>query len=297
MAEKIAFVGLGIMGKPMAKNLIEGGYELYVYDLFPEPVIELEKVGATGCKSAAEASSNANITVTMVQDGPQAESAITGKGGVIEGASNGHLVVDMSSIAPGVSQRIGKACDDNGVNFLDAPVSGGEPFAISGELAIMVGGSAEHFEQPKPLFDILGKSAILCGAHGAGQVTKLANQICVGANIHALAEALTLAAKSGVNPETVYKAKAGRLAGTNVITANAPMMVDRNFEPGYRIELHYKDINNAMEAARDLNLPLQVTSNLQQVLTSLMIQGEGKSDHSAIAKYVEQLAGVEIKKH
>ena len=297
MAEKIAFVGLGIMGKPMAKNLIEGGYELYVYDLFPEPVIELEKVGATGCKSAAEASSNANITVTMVQDGPQAESAITGKGGVIEGASNGHLVVDMSSIAPGVSQRIGKACDDNGVNFLDAPVSCGEPFAISGELAIMVGGSAEHFEQAKPLFDILGKSAILCGAHGAGQVTKLANQICVGANIHALAEALTLAAKSGVNPETVYKAIAGGLAGSNVINAKAPMMVDRNFEPGFRIELHYKDINNAMEAARDLNLPLQVTSNLQQVLTSLMIQGEGKSDHSAIAKYVEQLAGVEIKKH
>ena len=138
MAEKVAFVGLGIMGKPMAKNLIEGGYELYIYDLFPEPVIELEKVGAKGCKSAAEASSNANITVTMVQDGPQAESAITGKGGVIEGASNGHLVVDMSSIAPGVYQRIGKACDDNGVNFLDAPVSGGEPFAISGELAIMV---------------------------------------------------------------------------------------------------------------------------------------------------------------
>ena len=135
------------------------------------------------------------------------------------------------------------------------------------------------------------------GKASSGQATKLANQICVGANIHALAEALTLAAKSGVNPETVYKAIAGGLAGSNVINAKAPMMVDRNFEPGFRIELHYKDINNAMEAARDLDVPLQVTSNLQQVLTSLMIQGEGKSDHSAIAKYVEQLAGVEIKKH
>jgi|TARA_B110000263_G_scaffold75033_1_gene65483 2-hydroxy-3-oxopropionate reductase len=297
MGEKIAFIGLGIMGKPMAKNLIKEGYELYVYDLFPEPVSELVKEGATGCKSAAEASSNTNITLTMVQDGPQAESAIAGKGGVIEGVSKGHLVIDMSSIAPGVSQRIGEICDKNGVNFLDAPVSGGEPFAISGDLAIMVGGSAGDFEQAKPLFDILGKSAILCGKHGAGQVTKLANQICVGANIHALAEALTLAAKSGVNPETVYKAIQGGLAGSNVINAKAPMMVDRNFEPGFRIELHYKDINNAMEAARDLNLPLQVTSNLQQVLTSLMIQGEGKSDHSAIAKYVEQLAGIEIKKH
>ncbi|MBC78283.1 MAG: 2-hydroxy-3-oxopropionate reductase [Chloroflexi bacterium] len=297
MAEKIAFVGLGIMGKPMAKNLMEAGYELYVYDLFPDPVSELEKEGATGCKSAAEASSNANITVTMVQDGPQAESAILGEGGVADGASKGHLVVDMSSIAPGVSQRIGKGCSEKGINFLDAPVSGGEPFAISGDLAIMVGGAADDFEQAKPLFDILGKSAILCGEHGAGQITKLANQICVGANIHALAEALALAAKAGVNPETVYKAIQGGLAGSNVINAKAPMMVDRNFEPGFRIELHYKDINNAMEAARDLNIPLQVTANLQQVLTSLVTKGEGKSDHSAIAKHVEELADVEIKKH
>ena len=295
MAEKIAFIGLGIMGKPMAKNLMKAGYELYVYDLFPEPVAELEKEGAKGCKSAAEASSN--TTITMVQDGPQAESAILGENGVADGASKGHLVVDMSSIAPGVSQRIGAGCSEKGINFLDAPVSGGEPFAISGELAIMVGGSADDFEQAKPLFDILGKSAILCGQHGAGQVTKLANQICVGANIHALAEALALAAKSGVNPETVYKAIQGGLAGSNVINAKAPMMVDRNFEPGFRIELHYKDINNAMEAARDLNIPLQVTANLQQVLTSLVTKGEGKSDHSAIAKHVEDLAGVEIKKH
>jgi len=297
MAEKIAFVGLGIMGKPMAKNLMKAGYELYVYDLYQDPVSELEKEGATGCKSAAEASSNTNITITMVQDGPQAESAILGDGGVAEGASKGHLVVDMSSIAPGVSQRIGKGCSEKGINFLDAPVSGGEPFAISGDLAIMVGGSADDFEQAKPLFDILGKSAILCGEHGAGQITKLANQICVGANIHALAEALALAAKAGVNPETVYKAIQGGLAGSNVINAKAPMMVDRNFEPGFRIELHYKDINNAMEAARDLNMPLQVTANLQQVLTSLVTKGEGKSDHSAIAKHVEELADVEIKKH
>ena len=216
---------------------------------------------------------------------------------MLEGASKGHLVIDMSSIAPGVSERIGKKCAEKGVSFLDAPVSGGEPFAISGDLAIMVGGSADNFEQAKPLFDILGKTSILCGSHGAGQITKLANQICVGANIHALAEALTLAAKAGVNPETVYKAIQGGLAGSNVINAKAPMMVERNFNPGFRIELHYKDINNAMEAARDLDVPLQVTANLQQVLTALVIEGEGKSDHSAIAKYVEKLAGIEIKKH
>ena len=297
MAEKIALVGVGIMGKPMAKNLLKAGYELSVYDLFPDPVKELEKEGAKGCKTGSEASSNANITITMVQDGPQAESAICGDGGVLEGASKGHLVIDMSSIAPGVSERIGKKCDEKGVSFLDAPVSGGEPFAISGDLAIMVGGAADNFEQAKPLFDVLGKTSILCGKHGAGQITKLANQICVGANIHALAEALTLAAKAGVNPETVYKAIQGGLAGSNVINAKAPMMVDRNFKAGFRIELHYKDINNAMEAARDLDVPLQVTANLQQVLTALVIQGEGKSDHSAIAKYVEKLAGIEIKKH
>ena len=209
----------------------------------------------------------------------------------------GAVYIDNTTASATIAREIYAYAKDNNFGSLDAPVSGGEPFAISGELAIMVGGSADDFEQAKPLFDILGKSAILCGKHGAGQVTKLANQICVGANIHALAEALALAAKSGVNPERVYKAIQGGLAGSNVINAKAPMMVDRNFEPGFRIELHYKDINNAMEAARDLNIPLQVTANLQQVLTSLVTKGEGKSDHSAIAKHVEDLAGVEIKKH
>ena len=297
MSERIGFVGLGIMGKPMAKNLVKAGYDLTVYNRSSKAVAELVQQGAKVGVSSADVASKSDITILMVPDSPDSKAVVLGKNGLLEGATAGDLIIDMSSIAPGVSREIHDRCNAKQVNFIDAPVSGGEPFAISGDLAIMVGGSAEDFEVAKPLFDILGKSSILCGAHGAGQVTKLANQICVGANIHALAEALTLAAKSGVNPETVYKAIAGGLAGSNVINAKAPMMVDRNFEPGFRIELHYKDINNAMEAARDLDVPLQVTSNLQQVLTSLMIQGEGKSDHSAIAKYVEQLAGVEIKKH
>jgi 2-hydroxy-3-oxopropionate reductase len=295
MAEKIGFIGLGIMGKPMAKNLINAGYDLTVYDIFPDPVEELVEAGATSAGSCAEVASATDIVITMVQDGPQAKQAILGEGGIIQGASEGDLVVDMSSIAPGVSQELGAGLAEKNINFLDAPVSGGEPFAISGDLAIMVGGGAGDFERAKPLFDVVGKSAVLCGAHGAGNVTKLANQIVVGANIHGLAEALVLATAAGVNPQTVFEAIQGGLAGSNVMNAKAPMMISRNFEPGFRIELHYKDINNAMETARALNVPLQVTANLQQVLTALVVNGDGRNDHSGILRFVEQVAGVEVR--
>lgn len=295
MSMKVGFIGLGIMGKPMARNLMGAGYELTVYDIFDAPVQELAGEGAGSAPSCAAAADGADIIVTMVQDGPQARQAILGDGGVIEGAAAGSLVVDMSSIAPGISQEIGTGLAAKGVKFLDAPVSGGEPFAISGDLAIMVGGDASDFERAKPLFDVLGKSSVLCGGHGAGNVTKLANQIVVGANIHGLAEALVLATASGVNPQTVFEAIQGGLAGSNVMNAKAPMMIGRNFEPGFRIELHYKDINNAMETARELNVPLQVTANLQQVLTSLVVSGNGKDDHSGILKHVEAIAGVEVR--
>ncbi len=294
MAEKIGFIGLGIMGKPMAKNLINAGYDVTVYDVFPDPIDEMVEAGASAGSSCADVASKTDVVITMVQDGPQAKQAILGEGGVADGASEGDLVVDMSSIAPGVSQEIGAGLADSNINFLDAPVSGGEPFAISGDLAIMVGGGAADFERAKPLFDVLGKSAVLCGAHGAGNVTKLANQIVVGANIHGLAEALVLATAAGVNPQTVFEAIQGGLAGSNVMNAKAPMMISRNFDPGFRIELHYKDINNAMETARALNVPLQVTANLQQVLTALVVGGDGTNDHSGILRYVEQLAGVEV---
>ena len=295
MATQIGFIGLGIMGKPMARNLKAAGYDVTVYDVFEAPVKELGAEGFATASSCAEVASKTEIIVTMVQDGPQAKQAILGDGGVIEGASNGDLVVDMTSIAPGVSQEIGAGLSAKSINFLDAPVSGGEPFAISGDLAIMVGGSASDFERAKPLFDIVGKSSVLCGAHGAGNVTKLANQIVVGANIHGLAEALVLATAAGVNPQTVFEAIQGGLAGSNVMNAKAPMMIGRNFNPGFRVELHYKDINNAMETARELNVPLQVTANLQQVLTSLVVGGNGKDDHSGILKYVESVSGVEVR--
>ena len=293
MAEQIGFVGLGIMGKPMAKNLVKAGYSVTVFDAFsPAAMDELVANGASAVASSTEVARKCDITVVMVPDGPDSEAVVLGENGLLDGASAGDLIVDMSSIAPSYSQSIHAACAEKGVNFIDAPVSGGEPFAISGDLAIMVGGGANDFERAKPLFEVTGKSSVLCGAVGAGNVTKLANQIVVGANIHALAEALVLATKAGVNPETVFDAIKGGLAGSNVMNAKAPMMFERNFDPGFRIELHYKDINNAVQTANSLNLPLQVTTNLQQVLAALMEWGNGKNDHSAILHYVEQLSGV-----
>ncbi len=295
MAEKIGFVGLGIMGKPMAKNLVKAGYDVTVFDAFSAAAMdELVAEGASTASSSFEVASKVDVTVVMVPDGPDSEAVVLGANGLLEGASAGDLIVDMSSIAPSYSQSIHAACAEKGVNFLDAPVSGGEPFAISGDLAIMVGGGAGDFERAKPLFDVTGKSSVLCGAIGAGNVTKLANQIVVGANIHALAEALVLATKAGVNPETVFDAIKGGLAGSNVMNAKGPMMFERNFAPGFRIELHYKDINNAVATANELDLPLQVTANLQQVLAALMGWDEGQNDHSAILHYVEKLSGVTV---
>jgi len=294
MAERIGFVGLGIMGKPMAKNLVNAGFAVTVYNRSSAAVEELVAEGATAGASSADVASKSDITVLMVPDSPDSEAVVLGENGLLEGASSGDLIVDMSSIEPGVSQRIQAACAEKGVNFIDAPVSGGEPFAISGDLAIMVGGSASDFERAKPLFDVMGKSAVLCGDSGAGNVTKLANQIVVGANIHALAEALVLATKAGVNPETVFDAIKGGLAGSNVMNAKAPMMFERNFKPGFRIELHYKDINNAVKTSNELDLPLQVTANLQQVMKALVGWGEGGNDHSGILSYVEKLSGVEV---
>ena len=295
MAEQIGFVGLGIMGKPMAINLVKAGNAVTVYDAFSSAAMdEVVAAGATAASSSTDVAQKCDVTVVMVPDGPNSEAVVLGENGLLDGASAGDLIVDMSSIAPSYSQSIHAACAEKGVNFLDAPVSGGEPFAISGDLAIMVGGDANDFERAKPIFDVTGKSSVLCGAIGAGNVTKLANQIVVGANIHALAEALVLATKAGVNPETVFDAIKGGLAGSNVMNAKAPMMFERNFAPGFRVELHYKDINNAAKTANELGLSLQVTANLQQVFKALIEWGEGGNDHSAILSYVEKLTGVTV---
>ena len=296
MSERIGFIGLGIMGSPMAKNLINSDYEVCAYDIIED---NLNKVVASGAKKACcpkEVSENSDIVIVMVQNSPQSENAVLGGEGALEGASKGDLIIDMSSISPLVSQKISKECTKSGVNFLDAPVSGGEPGAIEGTLAIMTGGSSSDFERAQPIFDVLGASSVLCGDVGAGNFTKLANQMIVGANIHILSEALTLTTKAGLDPETVFNAIKGGLAGSNVMNTKAPMMYDRNFKPGFRIELHLKDITNAMETANEMQIPLQVTSNLHQVLKSLVLDGNGTDDHSGILKFVEKQSGIEVKK-
>jgi 2-hydroxy-3-oxopropionate reductase len=294
--ERIGVIGLGIMGKPMARNLMAAGHEVTVYDLFPEPVEELVTDGANLGTSPADVASKSDVTVVMVQNSPQSMTVALGENGIIEAADKGQLVVDMSSIAPLVSQQIGKELADAGIDFLDAPVSGGEPGAVAGTLAIMVGGTQAAFDRAAPIFDATGASAVLCGVVGAGGFTKLANQICVAANINALAEALVLTSKAGLNPETVFNAIKGGLAGSNVMNAKAPMMFERNFQAGFRIELHLKDINNAMDTAQQMGVPLQMSAQLQQVLQALYNEGNGTDDHAGILKYVEAMAKVEVKK-
>jgi len=296
MVEKIGFIGLGIMGSPMAKNLVEAGYEVTAYDIIEDNLNKVVTAGAKKACCAKEVSENSDIAITMVQNSPQSEAAILGDEGALSGANEGDLIIDMSSISPLVSQKIAKSCKNSGVNFLDAPVSGGEPGAIEGTLAIMVGGTSTDFERAKPIFEVLGASSVLCGEIGAGNFTKLANQMIVGANIHILAEALTLTSKAGLDPETVFNAIKGGLAGSNVMNTKAPMMFNRNFNPGFRLELHLKDITNAMETANELQIPLQVTANLHQVLKTLVLNGGGKDDHSGILKFVERQSGVEVKK-
>ncbi|MBM32648.1 MAG: 2-hydroxy-3-oxopropionate reductase [Chloroflexi bacterium] len=296
MKEKIGFVGLGIMGKPMASNLIDAEYSVNAYDLISDNVTSLIEKGIDSSSSPKEVSENSDVIIVMVQNSPQSEKAILGENGILNGASKGNLIIDMSSISPLVSQKISKECEKKGVDFIDAPVSGGEPGAIEGTLAIMVGGKSSSFERAKPIFETLGSSSVLCGDIGAGNFTKLANQIIVGANIHALSEALVLTTKAGLDPETVFNAIKGGLAGSNVMNTKAPMMFNRNFDPGFRIELHLKDITNAMQTANELNIPLQVTANLHQVLTSLVLNGKGKLDHSGILQFVEEQSTIEVKK-
>jgi len=293
---KIAFVGLGIMGKPMSKNLLKAGHSVVVFDVAPAPVADVVAAGGTAAKSSKEAASQADVIITMLPDGPEVEAAVLGPGGILEGAAKGSTVVDMSSISPVVAQKVGAACAAKGVEFLDAPVSGGEPKAIEGTLAIMVGGDAKTFEKIEPILRNMGASVTLTGPVGAGNVTKLANQIIVACNIAAMGEALTLATKAGLDPEVVFNAIKGGLAGSNVLNAKAPMVISRNFQPGFRIALHQKDLRNALLAAESMKVSLPLTSTVQNVLMALMNDGKGALDHSAIVTFTEKMAGVEIKK-
>ena len=287
--KQIGFIGLGIMGKPMAKNLIKAGFELQVHSRSNGPVKELVALGAKETGTPAECAKNMDAVVTMLPDGPDSESVILGENGVLDSAKKGAIIIDMSSIAPAISQKIAKSCETSGAEFLDAPVSGGEPGAIEGTLAIMVGGKQSVFDSSQSIFESVGSSYVLCGDYGAGNTTKLANQIIVATNIAAVGEALVLAKKAGLEPQKVFDAIKGGLAGSNVLNAKGPMMISGNFNPGFRIKLHHKDIRNSMLTGSDLGVSLPVTSLVQQIIVSLVNEGKGELDHSAIANFVEKI--------
>lgn len=293
---KIGFIGLGIMGRPMSKNLIKAGYKLVVYDINKEPVRELVSLGAEEGFSPKDVAERTDIIITMLPDSPQVKEVILGKDGVLEGAKKGSIIIDMSSIAPAVSKEIAVKAEERGVEFLDAPVSGGEPKAIDGTLAIMVGGKKEVLDKCYDILSKMGSSIVHCGEVGAGNITKLANQIIVALNIAAMSEALVLGTKAGVDPETIYKAIRGGLAGSTVLDAKAPKVIARDFSPGFKIDLHIKDLRNALSTAHEIGVPLPLTSQIMEILQALKVDGKGLSDHSAIIQFYEKLAKIEVKK-
>ncbi|MBW8384015.1 MAG: 2-hydroxy-3-oxopropionate reductase [Youngiibacter sp.] len=296
MNKKIGFIGLGIMGRPMAKNLLKAGYSLKVYDLNKSAVADLVSSGAEECASISEVARDCSLIITMLPNSPHVKAVVLGEGGILESAAEGTLVVDMSSIAPDASKEMEKALSEKKLRMIDAPVSGGEPKAIDGSLAIMVGGSEVDFNEAKPLFDVMGASALLVGPIGSGNTCKLTNQIIVALNIAALSEGLLLAKKAGADVEKVFNAIKGGLAGSTVMNAKAPMILEGNFKPGFKVDLHIKDLTNALDTGAAAGAPLPLTASVQQMLQVLKADGEGQSDHSAIARYYEKVSGTAIRK-
>ncbi len=294
--KKISFIGLGIMGKPMAKNLIKAGYSLQVYDIVKSAVDEVAAAGAKGCSSIKEAVEGCDYIITMLPNSPHVKSVALGEGGIADHAKKGALLIDMSSIAPSASKEIYDELAKKGIRMIDAPVSGGEPKAIDGTLAIMVGGNEKDFEEAKEFFDVMGSSAVLVGPIGSGNTCKLTNQIIVALNIAAVSEGLMLAKRAGADPEKVFNAIRGGLAGSTVMEAKAPMMLDGNFKPGFKIDLHIKDLTNALDTGLNTNTPLPLTADVMQMMQVLKVDGEGDSDHSALMKYYEKLTGTEVRR-
>lgn len=293
---KVGFIGLGIMGRPMSKNLVKAGHELVVFDFNKEAVADLVSCGAKAAANGREVAQECDVVITMVPNSPHVRAAVLGENGVAEGAHEGSVVIDMSSIDPTESKAIGAELAKMGIDMLDAPVSGGEPKAIDGTLSVMVGGKKELFDKYYDLLMVMAGSVVYVGELGAGNVAKLANQIVVAVNIAAVSEALTFAKKAGADPELVYKAIRGGLAGSTVMDAKAPMMLDRNFKPGFRIELHIKDLNNALNAAHAISSPVPLTAQLMEIMQFLKSEGFDKEDHSSIVKYYEKIANVTVEK-
>lgn len=293
---KVGFIGLGIMGKPMSKNLIKAGYNLVVYSNTQKDIDEIVAAGAEGATSAADVASRCEVIVTMVPNSPHVRNVTLEENGIIETAKPGTVVIDMSSIDPNESRAIGAELAKKGIDMLDSPVSGGEPKAIDGTLSAMVGGKKETFDRMYSLLMSMAGSAVYVGELGSGNVAKLSNQMVVASNIAILAEALVFAKKSGADPELVYKAIRGGLAGSTVMDAKAPMMLEGNLKPGFRVELHVKDLNNVVNAAHTINSPIPLTSSVMEMMQSLISMGLEKADHSSLIKFYEQIANISVEK-
>jgi 2-hydroxy-3-oxopropionate reductase len=294
LAETVGFIGLGIMGKPMAKNLMEAGYELVVHNRSPEKAEELAAEGATAAGSPREVAEGCDVVITMLPDSPQVEEVLSGEGGVFEGVREGALIVDMSTISPVVTESLAAGAKEKGASLLDAPVSGGDVGAIEGTLSIMVGGSEEDFERARPLFEVMGKTVTHVGPTGAGQVTKAANQIVVALTIEAVSEALVLGSKGGVAPEKILDVLGGGLAGNKVMEVKREKFLSHTFDPGFRSELHHKDLGIALAAGREYGVALPVTAVVDQMLLTMRRKGWGGEDHSALLRIIEDQSGHEI---
>ena len=292
MAQTVGMIGLGIMGRPMAKNLIKAGYPLVVHSRSQGPVDELVGAGAKRGSSPREVAAQVDVLVTMLPNSPEVELVALGKDGIIDGARQGLLYLDMSTISPLVSQKVGKALRSKGVRMLDAPVSGGEKGAIDAALSIMVGGEQADFEAALPIFQALGKTITHLGPLGAGGFTKLANQIIVAVNLTALAEALTLAKKAGLDRALTLKALGGGLAGSKCLDQKTPNYVAGTYNPGFKIDLHFKDLGLIMESSRALGVPLPCTAVVQELFNAMRVKGRGGLDHSGVITLLEELAGL-----
>lgn len=293
---RIGFIGLGIMGKPMSKNLVKAGYELVVCNRSKDSVQELTALGAAAAENPAEVAAQCSVIITMLPDSPQVREVCLGKNGIIETASKGTVVIDMSSINPVESKAIGAELNRKGIELMDAPVSGGEPKAIDGTISVMAGGTKENFDRFYDLLMAMAGSVVYVGPLGSGNVAKLANQVIVALNIAAVSEALTLAVKNGAEPELVYQAIRGGLAGSTVLDAKAPMMMAHNFKPGFRMELHIKDLNNALNAGHATDTALPLTSQVMEMMQALKNDGCGTEDHSALVRYFEKISKVSVEK-
>lgn len=296
MTKNIGFIGLGIMGKPMALNLIKAGHTLTVNDLNQEAVKTLVAAGARVATSAKEVAEKSEVIITMLPASKHVQSVVQGENGILAGAKEGSIIIDMSSITPTVSKALAEEAAEKGVGFLDAPVSGGEPGAINGTLAIMVGGKADVFENAKSVLYDMGKAVTLVGDSGCGVTAKLANQIIVNLNIAAMSEALVLAAKAGIDIDKMYQAIRGGLAGSAVLDAKVPLILERNFVPGGTMAINMKDITNVMDTAHDIDVPLPLSSHLLEMFHALKADGKIMDDHGGIVQYYEKLANVEVKK-